>query len=67
MADPAPPGAPPRTEELEGPAAAGALDIAGGAPIQMAPGKPKKKEFIPRESTCSTTSWKRSRALGAKP
>jgi hypothetical protein len=49
--DPAPPGAQPRMEELEGPAAADAPDIAGAAPIQMAPGRPKKKEFIPFKIT----------------
>jgi hypothetical protein len=49
--EPAPPGAQPRMEELESPAAADAPDITGSAPIQMAPGKRKKKEFIPIEIT----------------
>lgn len=49
--DPAPPGAQPRMEELEGPGAADAPHIAGAAPIQMAPGRPKKKEFIPFKIT----------------
>ncbi|HEX2687118.1 MAG TPA: DUF4157 domain-containing protein [Kofleriaceae bacterium] len=48
--DPAPPGAQPRMEELEGPGAADAPDVAGAAPIQMAPGRPKK-EFIPFKIT----------------
>ncbi|HEU4734438.1 MAG TPA: DUF4157 domain-containing protein [Kofleriaceae bacterium] len=45
--DPTPPGAQPRMEEPEGPAAADAPDLTGAAPIQMAPGRPKKKQFIP--------------------
>jgi hypothetical protein len=49
--DLAPPGSQPRMEELEGPAAAGTPEIAGAAPIQMAPGRPKKKEFIPFKIT----------------
>lgn len=49
--DTAPPGTQPRMEELPGPDAAGAQGAAGAAPIQKAPGKPQKKEYIPFKIT----------------
>ncbi|MEO7731495.1 MAG: DUF4157 domain-containing protein, partial [Kofleriaceae bacterium] len=48
--DAAPPGNQPRVEEMDGPAGADAQD-AGAAPIQRAPGKPPKKEYVPFKIT----------------